>query len=73
MASSTSFELAGKLAVVTGASSGIGRAIALELATAGADCLVHAGRNCQGAEEVAGKVQALGRKAKAVLCDLADP
>jgi 3-oxoacyl-[acyl-carrier protein] reductase len=73
MASPTSFELAGKVAAVTGASSGIGRAIALELASAGADCLVHAGRNRQGADEVAGKIQALGRKSTAVLCDLTDP
>ncbi len=40
-------ELAGRTAVVTGSSSGIGQAIALELASAGADVLIHAGSNQQ--------------------------
>ncbi|HEX2473976.1 MAG TPA: SDR family NAD(P)-dependent oxidoreductase, partial [Lacipirellulaceae bacterium] len=41
--------LSGQTAVVTGSSSGIGRAIALELAHAGADVLVHARQNEAGA------------------------
>lgn len=65
-------ELAGQTAVVTGSSSGIGRAIALELAAAGADCLIHARRNREGAESVADDVRKLGRQAEVALADLAD-
>jgi len=65
-------ELAGQTAVVTGSSSGIGRAIALELAAAGADCLIHARRNREGAESVAKEVRKLGRQAEVVLADLSD-
>jgi len=45
--------LAGNTAVVTGASSGIGRAIALQFADAGANVVVHAGQNREAAEQVA--------------------
>jgi 3-oxoacyl-[acyl-carrier protein] reductase len=50
-------ELAGQTAVVTGSSSGIGRAIALELAAAGADCLIHARQNRDVAESVADAIR----------------
>ncbi len=59
-------------AVVTGASSGIGQAIALELARAGADVLIHARRSRDAAEETAHQVRALGRQATVVLRDLRD-
>ena len=72
MASSQSNELAGTTAVVTGASSGIGRAIVLELAAAGANCFVHARRNRAGAEQVADEVRSLDRTPLVSLCDLAD-
>jgi len=65
--------LAGRIAVVTGASSGIGRAIAVELAGAGADVFLHARRNRQGVEEAAADVRARGREAEIVLADLEDP
>jgi 3-oxoacyl-[acyl-carrier protein] reductase len=65
-------ELRGQSAVVTGSSSGIGRAIALELAAAGADCLIHARRNREGAESVAEEIRRSGRKAEIVLADLSD-
>jgi 3-oxoacyl-[acyl-carrier protein] reductase len=66
-------ELAGKTAVVTGSSRGIGQAIALELAAAGADILVHARTSRQAAEAVAESVRGLGRDSIVVLADLSDP
>ncbi|MBI3838773.1 MAG: SDR family oxidoreductase [Planctomycetia bacterium] len=66
-------ELAGMTAVITGSSSGIGRAIALELASAGAHCLIHARGSRSAAEEVAGLVRGRDVEAHAVLCDLSDP
>jgi 3-oxoacyl-[acyl-carrier protein] reductase len=65
--------LIGRAAVVTGASSGIGRAIALELARAGADVLVHARRSREAAEETAAQIRELGREAHVLLCDLREP
>jgi 3-oxoacyl-[acyl-carrier protein] reductase len=72
MSSDTTRALAGLTAVVTGSSSGIGRAIALELARAGAHCLVHA-RRSETANAVADEVRKLGVESTVVLCDLADP
>jgi NAD(P)-dependent dehydrogenase (short-subunit alcohol dehydrogenase family) len=66
-------DLAGARAVVTGSSSGIGQAIALELARAGADVIVHGRRSAPQAEAVAGQVRALGVNAQVLLADLADP
>lgn len=66
-------ELAGQAAVVTGSSSGIGRAIAVELARAGADVLVHARANRLGAEQAAEQVRGTGVDAHLVLADLAEP
>ncbi len=57
--------------MVTGASSGIGRAIALELADAGADVLVHAGQSADAAETVAAEIRSRGRHSEVALCDLA--
>ncbi len=66
-----SSELDGLTAVVTGSSSGIGRAIALELAAAGADCLVHAGQNRAGADAVAAEIRRKQRRSDVILADLA--
>lgn len=65
-------ELAGSVAVVTGSSSGVGRAIALELAAGGADVFVHARTSRAGAEETAALIRAAGRQATVHLADLAD-
>lgn len=64
--------LAGKVAVVTGASSGIGRAIALELARAGARVFVHARKRYEQAEATAAAARALGVPATVLLADLAE-
>jgi 3-oxoacyl-[acyl-carrier protein] reductase len=66
-------DLTGKVALVTGASRGIGAATAARLAEAGADVAVGCGRNREAAEEVAGKITGLGRRAVVVSGDLADP
>ncbi len=60
------------VALVTGAGRRIGRSIALELARAGFDVAVHYGTSATDAREVVGSVTALGRKAVAIACDLAD-
>ena len=59
--------------MVTGSSRGIGRAIALELAAAGAAVLVHARLNGQAAEAVADQIRSLACPSKVLLADLADP
>jgi 2-deoxy-D-gluconate 3-dehydrogenase len=61
------FDLSGKVAVVTGANTGIGQGIALALAEAGAD-IAAVGRT--PAEETVTKARALGRKAEIVSADL---
>lgn len=63
-------DLTGRRALVTGASSGIGRAIALELARAGADVIVHHRRSPDEAEQVAAEVRSLQRTAIVMPLDL---
>ncbi|WP_127088465.1 SDR family NAD(P)-dependent oxidoreductase [Aquabacter cavernae] len=65
-------DLSGKKALVTGASRGIGAAIARSLAAAGADVAITYERSADRAEAVAGEIRALGRKAVAIRADSAD-
>src|SRR5579859_1407729 len=64
-------QLANQIAVVTGAGRGIGRAIALRFAGAGAD-VVCVSRTADNAEKVAQEVRGLGRRAWALAVDVAD-
>ena len=64
--------LANRVAVVTGSSSGIGRAIAIELARAGADDVLHCRRSLDAAKNVACEIRQLGRRAAVVPMDLSD-
>jgi len=66
------FSLAGKNAVVTGASRGIGRAIALGLAEARADVVVTFREKRGEAEEVAKEIKAMGRRALVLQMDVTD-
>jgi 3-oxoacyl-[acyl-carrier protein] reductase len=63
-------ELAGKIAVVTGASKGIGRAIALRLAQDGAAVVVNYAGGTQQAQETVGLIEQAGRKAIPVQADV---
>jgi 3-oxoacyl-[acyl-carrier protein] reductase len=64
--------LEGKVALVTGAGRGIGREIALTLAGYGADVIVNYNGSKEKAEEVVSQIEAMGRKAVAVQCSVAD-
>ena len=63
---SKTISLAGQAALVTGASSGIGKAVALALAEAGADVAVNYNGNAESAEAVAAQIRSAGRQAIAV-------
>jgi NAD(P)-dependent dehydrogenase (short-subunit alcohol dehydrogenase family) len=65
-------DLEGMSALVTGATSGIGRAVAEELARHGAEVIVH-GRDATRGEAVAGSINSDGGKARFVAADLNDP
>jgi len=65
-------ELTGLRAAVLGSSSGIGRAVALELAAAGADVIVHARGSLSKAEDVAGEIGRLGCRSAVLMADLGD-
>lgn len=65
-------ELAGKVALVTGASRNIGRAIALALAHGGAAVAVNARTSRDDAEKVAGEIRAAGGRAEVCMADISD-
>jgi 3-oxoacyl-[acyl-carrier protein] reductase len=69
-ATAVNLPLAGRVAVVTGATGGIGRAIALELAHQGGDVLIHGHASRERAESLAEEIQRLGRRATVELADV---
>ena len=66
-------ELDGRIALITGASRGIGRATALELAAAGAAIGVNYRSDADGAAAVVGEIEAAGGRALALQADVANP
>ena len=67
------YDLAGKVALVTGGSRGIGAAVARALAGAGADVAITYLSSRQAAETVAGELRATGVRARSIQADQADP
>lgn len=64
--------LSGKVALVTGASKGVGKGIALELANQGCDIFVNYNSDEAGAKQTVSEIEALGRKAAAVQANVGD-
>jgi NAD(P)-dependent dehydrogenase (short-subunit alcohol dehydrogenase family) len=72
MADMNLFDLSNRVALISGAASGMGRAAAIALAAYGAD-LVLADLNAAGLKNTAKEVEDLGRRAIAVNCNVSDP
>lgn len=72
-AATVTLSLVGRNVVVTGASKGIGRAIALACATAGADLVVTHRASAREAEDAAAAIRALGRRAHVLQADVSRP
>jgi len=68
----TTKRLDGKVALITGSDSGIGQASAVEFATEGADVVVHYLNDADGADRTRKAVEAQGRRAFVVQCDVTD-
>jgi NAD(P)-dependent dehydrogenase (short-subunit alcohol dehydrogenase family) len=71
MSVSSLFDLTGRVAMVSGAAQGMGRAMALALADAGANLML-VDRNLAGAQNTASEIAASGRRAVAVPCDVSN-
>ena len=65
------FDLSGRVALVSGAASGMGRAASIGFAEAGADLML-ADINEEGMQETAREIERLGRRAEPVVCDVSN-
>ncbi len=72
MSSNVSFDLSGKTALVTGASRGIGKAITIGLAEAGANVVAIAS-SAENASDTVSRIRGIGREAMALGCDQSSP
>jgi len=70
--SASLFDLTGKVALVSGAAQGLGRAMALALAEAGADVML-VDRNAEGAKKTGALITEFGRHKAVAPCDVSDP
>jgi glucose 1-dehydrogenase len=66
------YSFAGKNALVTGSSKGIGRAVAIELARGGANVTINCSSSVKEAQEVKSEIEKLGQKAIIVACDVSN-
>lgn len=66
-------DLTGQVALVTGASRGLGKAIALQLAAAGADIVLNFAKSRESADDAAGEIANLGRRVAEVQADVSEP
>jgi NAD(P)-dependent dehydrogenase (short-subunit alcohol dehydrogenase family) len=66
------FDLTGRVALVSGAASGMGRAMSLAFAEAGADLML-ADLNAEGVQKTAAEIEGLGRRVQPLRCDMSDP
>ena len=72
MTLSTLFDLSGRVALVSGAGRGMGRAMAIAMAEAGSDVMLM-GRSLAGVEKTAVDIEKLGRRAIPMACDVSQP
>ncbi|HUQ72269.1 MAG TPA: SDR family oxidoreductase [Planctomycetaceae bacterium] len=66
-------DLTGQVALVTGASRGVGKAVALQLAAAGADIVLNFAKSRSAADDAAGEIADLGRRVAEVQADVSEP
>jgi NAD(P)-dependent dehydrogenase (short-subunit alcohol dehydrogenase family) len=67
------FDLSGRVALVSGGSSGLGKAMSIGFAEAGADLMLPLHVNVAGMQDTVERIEKLGRRAVTVSCDISDP